>query len=699
MPKIPTFNAPANVQGQITTRATAADFGSQIGAAAQNLGGGVAKLGAFLQEREDRKTATQIEEQFANDQLGVTEFLVNHAKNSTNNGDGAVEAVRAEIDRRREAAIAAAPNEQARQRVAVLYARLNTTGVRQGIRMQAGAAARGAIASVKATLDTHKKNVFLDGSQDAFDTALEGLTRSVALIKGIGTQRRTDLQRIGREDLFATRADGILSRVRSSGEAAAALTLLKTDEFKKGLSARAFQVAVTKAQRLFRQHGERDSVSALRDFKERARELSVIGGEAPTREEVNAALPGRQKKQEAVHKALVIAARIGNEFVAVQGMTPIEIAKRRKELVAARDKKGNFDEDRARLTAHDNAAVAHRNRIEKDSATYAIEIDQPTRVAAEAYAKDQTPVNFDKLADAQMSAQIRMGVSPRDVKLLSASMVAEIQEKLRGTASDAKGAIQSFQFIKSMATQFGNHYPLVHRQLQSAKVFSSTESVVAGMTLPTQAADAERLMVASKLTRKDFEASIADFKNVRSQVVEQTQVELAELFTTLNGVAGGASAFTRRSDAVVLLALANIRDNGDSVDAAVSAANEAIHGKAFDFAGTIRLPKSAGLSMGHVEQVTADTLAKLNFKDVLVPRSFIPGVTLEERRRQYEFIVKRQGRWRTNGNGTGLILTDPRGNSIQVGRKVIELSWDEIRNTTIEAVSPEGVFSETGIVN
>ena len=286
---------------------------------------------------------------------------------------------------------------------------------------------------------------------------------------------------------------------------------------------------------------------------------------------------------------------------------------------------------------------------------------------------------------ARLAAQERNGLPSSLIKPLSS-------QEVEGLADQYGKAASPTVFINQVREAYGEQFRLVMKQLVTSGKFPKSMNLIADMN--PQAGD-----LLAQAGRKDFTKQTeealgmenADKKSLRASVNDA----LEEVSGTL--IAGGNSdAVTTIGNAAYDLALQYRMQGMSPSEAAKKAASEVFSGR-YAVNGSYRVPNrfdsdSVSLGAGKVVRDIADSgEVEMMFPDGT-------GLTPEQKRRRMKSTLEAKGRWITNSDETGLVLTIG-GKPVRTkdGQLVIR-SFDELQalgaSSPVQAVpDPMGAMS------
>jgi hypothetical protein len=185
---------------------------------------------------------------------------------------------------------------------------------------------------------------------------------------------------------------------------------------------------------------------------------------------------------------------------------------------------------------------------------------------------------------------------------------------------------------------------------------------------------ARKLAEQAKVKDADRSELLAARGVAPSEVDEAVADQFAEFTATFGGRPEASAAQARYLEAGKLLAVEAL-SSGRATDAKAAArmAYEELYGERNTVAGGLRIPKQ------YEPDAVVNGLRVLQFTDITerVAIPIEPGMTADETREGVAFNIRRNGRWVTNGTGTGAILFVGGEAVKDVDGKPIEVSYDE----------------------
>ena len=362
-----------------------------------------------------------------------------------------------------------------------------------------------------------------------------------------------------------------------------------------------------------------------------------------------------------------------------------EIAKLFNEFLIAKDTPGDRVTDDENLTILLMLYEQRQRSIDADRNAYARRVNPAADAASLAFENDPSQENLTALVSAHTAAQVALGKDPRDVYLLGADEIAALKQQQRGLATEADVPEAVDEFIVGLERQYNKQWPLVMKQLKEQSVFTGLDLIAAGMTRLDQAAARQELLVAN--------AAIAENPNVyldqltteqRTEIDDGVLAGLSGLRGTLGRIAGGPQASADRLYAAQVLVRSRVVNQRSSVeDAVTNVLNEIVLGnyEPIGEGDTYRVPLSANISSSAVDRTLNQVLSlAMNFDRFKIPEN--DGLTLEQRRADFEAVVRDRGFWVTNGDESGVIFMDGANPIKQLDGSLVEIKWEEMRGPT-----------------
>jgi len=300
MAKFTSFDAPQGVAGAMRVRsATASDFGGD-GTALKEAGRGIAAFSDMLAKRQEDAAALYREETIADDRLFAATRLQELQDTLPNGGAGAYEILKRELEDRAKNNGDLQTTNTAKGQYQMQSKRLQSDVLTQAVGVEARATAVGERKSFEKVRDFNVNAVRATPTDATLNAGLEQVTRMIDNSRA-SDELKDALRKDAREDLYAARADGILSteNIKSAADAEAALTRIKTEDFKATLDPKAYNTALDKAQRLVEEYTGQEETAAFESFKETLRERSsgyVDASVDVTDDEINQATSDPKKR-------------------------------------------------------------------------------------------------------------------------------------------------------------------------------------------------------------------------------------------------------------------------------------------------------------------------------------------------------------------------------------------------------------------
>lgn len=692
MPQIRIYDSQANpgtVQG--SRRATAADAGGQSAAGLNAVGGALGSVQKAIDDKRERDAVYWAENTLAKARGEWSQRMVAAQQNAPPGAPEFTQQFLDSFDEYKQSLAQAAPTEKSRRALQTDLENLRAIFAQKAVVFEAAQGAQHRATLAGQTLDDNLNSVRAD------PTLLgDALAQNKRMIDGlqIPADMKTDMHTRSLQDTSLAAIDGQLDAA-DTVEAAQAIAddLRKSGRWKESLStqgyARALARADTKVNQLKAQ--ERKAVvdglaDAIPEMEAGIRTDQAAHWEA----QVEAVIDDPKERRDYV-KRIRRAAEIGDNSNFVRGASPDEILARRAQLEAQRQTPGDYRLDAHALENFD-AAVNLRNRaLEDDAATYVIQQSDDVQRAWAAMAQEPTPENRQQYVMTQAAEQARLKGSDEDIDLLPKQYLHSIGARLRQVENSAEGAKNAYNALVSEADAWGNHWPMVYRQLAREKILSGHQLIAARMSRVDQRMGAENLLTAAAIS-KDLDKQFDD-KAVLTDLKLSVHENLADLQGTLAYQAGGPEWYARFQDSTNTLARYYMTQGATAADAAARAASEIVNND-YSFHGTFRVPTR--VSEPEAVAAGAEYLqAQLDSMGYdIVPPPSLAGMDPELVKPIVMDRLRSEGVWVTNANETGLVLVNPMDNApvmVQEGGKIktLEVTWDRLREAERERFARE----------
>ena len=293
---------------------------------------------------------------------------------------------------------------------------------------------------------------------------------------------------------------------------------------------------------------------------------------------------------------------------------------------------------------------------------------------------------FDAFLDAQAAA----GVPSHLRRVLPERQAKRIAESI-----SAAPPAEVVSMSRGLAARFGEYWPRVYREMVTDHGLTSHYKVLAGMTRPGQEPAAVFLAEAVAVGEKGYR-DILPADDIRD-MAESLAGEMEDLRTELAYQPGGQRGFVELHESAKLLALKHLA-MGEDPDEAAEKAVRALYGDHYRQIDTgeapFRVPESAlpaidpdpdvalriiedGLERAMTTSLEAAIAA--GTIDVRHIRPQSADQSQAEVIAQYGRVLQTQGRWVTNPEETGVVLTDPLGQAVRrTDGELYEYTWPEL---------------------
>jgi lysozyme family protein len=342
---------------------------------------------------------------------------------------------------------------------------------------------------------------------------------------------------------------------------------------------------------------------------------------------------------------------------------------------------------RVALSRRFEAQIAQRDAVlngqNADPAAYAAA--EPNVARAVKGLSTNTPAAYQAYATATLGVQSHLGVSqPRVLTKEQAEKFAS-----RWANPDANGGATAVaKEIEQQAALWGDHWPQVYREIAPR-----TSDVIRIIGAGVQGTAAKELLEAQGVSEDELLKQADDPETKKADVSKAVTDALKPFATTLTG---SQRAQTLRdaenvAERLALLRLAGSQGNANA--AAKSAVTDLIDYK-YDYRGTFRIPKSAGVTPNTIEAGAAEAKAELGNGSLLAPpdsdsgplalatnvSQSDPNLPENYRARETAEGLRNNGIWVTSPREDGLVLMRPDGYPARrPDGGPVSLTWGQLR--------------------
>lgn len=313
-----------------------------------------------------------------------------------------------------------------------------------------------------------------------------------------------------------------------------------------------------------------------------------------------------------------------------------------------------------------------RERLEADPVGTLLQTNQELAAAREQ--ADDDPTNyFRKL----LSTQQALGVEKP--KLLTDSERTSVAKKLDFDPARPRARTEALAQIRQT---YGDYYVDVMREV--APKLEGQARVMIDMN-PEQAVRLDAAMAQKSELNKVVVGT------AESDIKAQIDTEFEDLANTLGDNVDGPARLAEFREAAELLAKADVLRGSNPQEAARKAAAAVVNDQ-YHYVGTMRIPVAYDPDLiTHGAALAQDSLSKDG------KFSITPGRYSDDAQAQTDLrsLIKRQGYWVTNEDGTGLVLRIPartgQGNVYKSDGSRVELTWDQLEN--VDGADREQAFT------
>jgi hypothetical protein len=652
MPKIQQYIASVDPGGAGGSLATPGAFGTGA-----NAGEAIARVGAFLEQKQERDQFFQMQKDMAQVRGDWTERLAeleanaapgapDFTKNAIGEYDKAMEKMRADRPLPRNLADRL-ELEQLQTRNALLSRATSFEAQAKAQKRRTDALGYQSQASRNVFLDPGMFTVEMDRLPGALESlglqgnALEAFKQGAAAdlaenaVKGLIDRGRLDLAR------EAIKAGPIAEHISGDKAAVFSNTIDNEEQKRAAEAARARREAIADA----RNEVEIGFADTLASIELTGKDPGIL--DAATIRLAYGDKPGRAER---------MLDRLNNakSFYTVRqnvALTSPEEDQRVLNDLAAKVGGVNAAQTGGQMQDYMRAITAKRRALAEDGFGYVVNSSPKLqRMLAEGA---QDPQKFRAAISYADQLQANLGVQPWARTYLgtqgASSMVASINAAQPEKAADE---------IENMAKRYGDLWPNVVNEL-AGKGLNPAYTTVARLTQPTDASirtDLVTALNAGPQTLKDNLGTGTDAKDIS----EGVRSRYADFASTLqrDGAAGQRLLQNEVASAEMLAML--YRQRGDSVSTAVQKATDALVNERYDFEGTFRAPKGVGSRASRAAEVTLNGLTAEQFAPVAGGDASLSDTY----RRAAALDYARRGTWANTPNGDGIELLYPNGSPV-----------------------------------
>jgi hypothetical protein len=652
MPKIQQYVASVNPGGAGGSLATPGAFGSGA-----NAGEAIAKVGDFIEQKQERDQFFQMQKDMAQvrgdwtERLGELEANAapgapDFTKNAIGEYDKAMEKMRADRPLPRNLADRL-ELEQLQTRNALLS---------RATSFEAQAKAQKRRTDALGYQSQASRNVFLDPGM--FSIEMERLPGALESL-GLSGNALEALKQGASAELAENAVKGLIDRGRLD-LARQAIKAGPIAEHISGDKAAVFNNAIEVEERRLANEAERKSREAAADarnavtigFADTLASIELTGKDPGILDEstIRAAFPDRPEQ------ANRLLGQINNakSFYAVRQGVALTSPEEDQQILndlAAKVGGVNAGQTGGQMQEYMRAITAKRRALAEDGFGYVV--NSSPRLQQMLADGAQDPQKFRAAISYADQLQANLGVQPWARTYLgtqgAAGMVASINAAQPEKAADE---------IENMAKRYGDLWPNVVNEL-AGKGLNPAYTTVARLTQPTDASIRTDLVTALNTgpqTLKDNLGTGTDAKDIS----EGVRSAYADFSSTLqrDGAAGQRLLQNEVASAEMLAML--YRQRGDSVSTAVRKATDALVNERYDFEGTFRAPKGVGSRASRAAEVTLNGLTAEQF----APAAGGDASLSDTYRRAAALDYARRGTWANTPNGDGIELLYPNGSPV-----------------------------------
>lgn len=284
----------------------------------------------------------------------------------------------------------------------------------------------------------------------------------------------------------------------------------------------------------------------------------------------------------------------------------------------------------------------------------------------------QLPDNatMEDVASLRMDWQMKNGI-PEDRR------APLTKEEVQGMGMEYAKSADPVQYLSGMKESFGSMYQSAMQQLVSSGAMPVSASLVADM-------DASAGKMLAEASRKDYVKNTEEVLGMDSAAKNEAKGKIRDALEDILGTlaaSGSAAEGKVILDSAYSLALRYREAGMDAGDAEEKAANDVFLGR-YAVNGSYRVPKNY-----LAENVSLGTEAYLQSMDVLSIDAAMSGdyaaLSAKDREDMMRRTLLRSGRWITNSDESGLVLTLG-GKAVKLNGKLVNVPFAELESLGME---------------
>lgn len=686
MPRIPTYqsrvSAPGPINARQVTPVSSAAGTMALGQTLQNVGG-------MLAQHEEQKQMFETEKFAAQETANLKAFLEQEKKNAPEGAEKFTDTFRQKLQERQEKTLADfTGGTTARRSLELSFARTSAALVEDAAKFESVSYWNKQKRDMEQVMSANENAVFADPS--SLNLMLQAEEKLIANTPFWDEQTRAAVAQDRKTSLYNKAIDGRVNSLATNSRTTISQVdslireMEKGEVWKNSTSPQQYEQSLNSLRRLKDTISTRQQQLLITDFEEQMDRLEMTG--APSNkyspEWINRNVSDPALKERML-KRFDKSSAVGAEMIRIRTAPITEMQEDLDpvEMQAKLENSPTFHKDLAVYQSRAEAWKRRQSAYTQDPVGFMSTASAPVRAAQEKMLQDPTPENTSFFAETMRVEQEKLypGAAPT---YLSASHIGLVKDQMAAIAKDPDGAAKATQLLQSMQSQWGEHWPVVVKDLQAAKALRPEHYVAATLfSRPETRGTAELVMEASARNTADLVKNIPGGDATKRAIRERAVDALSDFRNTVQDMAGGLEIYQSFVDTIEKTLLYRGSLEGKDTSGEVDRLAGELINDAYDFRGTYRIPRSVPDTDKAARAVEMLKTRHINQHELVAPESMTlirDADTLKRYKRNVEEFSRV-----VNMNGDmGLEIRDQHGHVLQYkkdGKNVpMRWTWSEL---------------------
>jgi len=662
----------------LTPSFRAEDFKSPVGAAFETA----AKVAPQIMEQRDKAYKLDMRRKMTEDELSITQEIIDLEKNAPPGAPNHTEGVRAIVNKYRSQTFQDMPS-RFEPEFSALYAGIASQHISKGMRFEAQAVGKKQVSDFTTALDNIANTVA--ANPNAYQS---GLQIAESMAEFLPPSMQEEQKKSAAEIVTNSMLQGQQRTIQTLDQAKNYRRLLERPDIQKSMSRQSYETALDFADKQVDKFGNLEERRFIDDLGEINRQIAATGQNPSgmSRETIVNSITDeytRDKALEQFNHSVNVGAAV-NTLKDATGSEALSIVLEAQAAVKTADPL-NYDEAVSKANALSSAYNARVQALKDDPVNYINNNNPGIKSLRDQWINslsddpDSADANREEYLSTAIKEMERLGLGSGEIKIMTSAETAAVQRSLEGIGADPAGVDKAFQVLASERLKFGKYWRYAQNQLIKEKALTPAQAAASRVMSVGDGLISRNILTAA--STPDLKVRIKNEKGIKDADVAKEVFDKMESF--LSTVEIEDPTTQANIDAAKTLTQYYILKKDMSVSQAARLAAADLFDNYYDYAGSVRIPKSAGADIPHTRIALEYVKNNLQLYNVVAPPYSGPEDPEEALRLAMDSYAD-SGQWVMAAGDSGVVYVDAVGRPIQknVNGKVqpFYFSWSELES-------------------